>query len=133
MNGNPVNISEINAILWEQLNRVLNCKAMVKNKSDTGMIQSTQESAEKAQCSNVSKAVYCEASDHWIHYKCDKLSEKEITDIENHKVSSYVCKNCSNETSKKRSVKFIFFNIDDFYQTFKNQTLLLKINLVLLF
>ena len=119
MNGNPVNISEINAILWEQLNRVLNCKAMVKNKSDTGMIQSTQESAEKAQCSNVSKAVYCEASDHWIHYKCDKLSEKEITDIENHKVSCYVCKNCSNETSKKDLSNSYFLTLMTFIRLSK--------------
>ena len=51
MNGNPVNISETNTILREQIKRVLNCKDMAKNKSDTGMIQSSHESAEKAPCS----------------------------------------------------------------------------------
>ena len=53
-------------------------------RKDNEMLQSTQESTYKAQClkwkKNVkSKAVYCEASNHWIHYKCDKLSETEIT------------------------------------------------------
>ena len=94
---------------------MLNCKAMAKNKYDTRMIQSTHESAEKAQCSkcnrNVkSKAVYCEAFDHWIHYKCNKLSEKQITDIENHKVSCYryVCMNCSKDPVKKDLYKSYF-------------------------
>ena len=40
-----------------------------------------------------SRGAYCELNDHWIHYKCDKLSEKEITSI-NEESSAYVCSMC---------------------------------------
>ena len=131
LNGNPVNISQLNAKLRTQLDRVLNCKAMARK--DNEKIQSTQEIADKAQCvkckKNVkSKAVYCEASDHWIHYNCDKLSEKEITDIEKHKESSYVCKKCSSERSASGLSESYFLTFDEFYQTFQNPDISQDIN-----
>ena len=68
VNGKPVKISELNAKLRMQLNKVLQCKPMARKESDLGVTQSTQEKEEKTQCvkcnRNVkTKAVYCEASD----------------------------------------------------------------------
>ena len=63
-NANPVNISQLNAKLRTQLDRVLNCKTMARK--DNEKIQSTQEIADKARCVKCkkkyvkSKAVYCE-------------------------------------------------------------------------
>ena len=105
LNGNPIDISEFNTKLRVQLNSMLSGKTMAKDNTDIGMIQAEQEGEQKAQYSKCSrnvksKAVYCEASEHWFHYHCEKLSEQEIAEIENHKVPYYVCEKCKNDRNK---------------------------------
>ena len=59
---------------------------------------------EKANCIECSrnvkrKSTFCTVGAHWIHYHCEKLTSKEIQEIENSKPDAeYKCKICSEET-----------------------------------
>ena len=43
----------------------------------------------------LSKALYCDQGQHWVHYRCLKLNSEEITAIENTEgKNNYICKLC---------------------------------------
>ncbi|MES9882773.1 MAG: hypothetical protein ABW185_18045 [Sedimenticola sp.] len=42
----------------------------------------------------ITRAVLCEMGNHWIHYRCDKLSNPEIEKMASDINSIYNCKNC---------------------------------------
>ena len=42
----------------------------------------------------LSRATLCDQGDHSVHNKCDKLSQQQISDLENGE-GSYTCKSCS--------------------------------------
>ena len=48
------------------------------------------------------KAVFCESGNHWIHYRCERLAQHEITLIEASQLG-YHCKSCSNVASNDQS------------------------------
>jgi hypothetical protein len=47
----------------------------------------------KEPCLENHEAAQCELQGHWVHYKCDKLSRKQITDMSDEK-NMYICGEC---------------------------------------
>lgn len=45
------------------------------------------------------KSSYCDKGHHWTHYKCEKLSEEEITKIEEDKTTDHHCKICISQNA----------------------------------
>ena len=51
-----------------------------------------------------SKAAHCEMGKHWVHYKCDKLTETEINRPETDTDMIYNCKNCLSQNTCPKTV-----------------------------
>ena len=51
-----------------------------------------------------SKAAHCELGGHWVHYHCDKLTDDEISRLENDKDLIYTCKNCLSQNTCPKTV-----------------------------
>ena len=70
----------------------------------------TNTSPEHAKCfkckRNVRKnAAVCQIGNHWIHYRCDKLTDSEITRLHNDQGFIYNCKNCSTQETQCKTVR----------------------------
>jgi hypothetical protein len=46
------------------------------------------------------KSTYCTEGRHWVHYNCEKLSNKEIENVEQGQNSEYTCTICRNNKAK---------------------------------
>ena len=46
------------------------------------------------------KSTYCTEGRHWVHYNCEKLSNKEIENVEQGQNSEYTCNICRNNKAK---------------------------------
>ena len=46
------------------------------------------------------KSTCCTEGGHWVHYNCEKLSNKEIENVEQGQNSVYTCKICRNSKAK---------------------------------
>lgn len=54
---------------------------------------------------NVRKnAAVCQIGKHWIHYRCDKLTETEINRLHNDKGFIYNCKSCSSQETVCKTI-----------------------------
>ena len=66
-------------------------------------------SPEHDKCSKCKKnvrtnAAVCQIGKHWIHYRCDKLTESEINRLHNDQGFIYNCKNCSSHETIRKTV-----------------------------
>ena len=51
----------------------------------------------------VTRASYCDQGDHWVHYKCEKLSQQEIEVLEQSDEVTYTCKLCMHLVSEAQA------------------------------
>ncbi|CAC5411734.1 unnamed protein product [Mytilus coruscus] len=108
INGAKINIEMLNQNLAIKLKEALNSlqqnKVIVKNLDKEQEKQHELQQDEKCfKCKRHcrTRSVMCK-NNHWVHYKCDKLAEKEIEEIEQ-SVHNYVCKICINEEFDTRN------------------------------
>ena len=87
-----LNIDQLNRDLGQQLEQLL-------NNVDINKMNKNRET-DDATCPKCNKkcrtrSTYCTAGQHWVHYKCQKLTNQEIQEIENSKSDDqYQCKLC---------------------------------------
>ena len=104
MEGAPVNVAALNAQLKMQLTRMIGGETSTKSdaarkRRDDLVAVDRDRDSDPIKCLKCgrncqSRAVYCEMSNHWVHYNCEKLSKQEISEIENVRGLKYICKNC---------------------------------------
>ena len=109
LEGAPVNVAALNAQLKMQLIRMIGGEnstkidAARKRRDDRIAVDRNRDSdpikCQKCGRNCQSRAVYCEMSNHWVHYNCEKLSKQEISEIENVFGLKYICKNCKSQSS----------------------------------
>ncbi|CAG2203539.1 unnamed protein product [Mytilus edulis] len=108
INGAKINIEMLNQYLAIKLKEALNSlqqnKVIGKNLDKEQEKQNELQQDEKCfKCRRHcrTRSVMCK-NNHWVHYKCDKLDEKEIEVIEQSE-HNYVCKTCTNEEFDSRN------------------------------
>ncbi|XP_071169795.1 interaptin-like [Mytilus edulis] len=108
INGAKINIEMLNQNLAIKLKEALN--SLQQNKVIGEKLDKEQEKQNELQqdekCFKCrrhcrTRSVMCK-NNHWVHYKCDKLDEKEIEVIEQSE-HNYVCKTCTNEAFDSRN------------------------------
>ena len=64
--------------------------------------ENKQTVAECTKCKKAcqTRAVVCFAKNHWVHFRCDQLTQKEIEAIENKPNNLYMCKSCTHQLEK---------------------------------
>ena len=107
--GIVVNAKGLNDILSTQMQTLLNQRQTGLISKDQLLPQITEDpgsnsppGSEPPKCSVCkrvlrSRGVLCEKGQHWIHYRCDKLSQDEIDRLHNDKGVIFICKQCSKE------------------------------------
>ena len=101
-NNQKVDIASMNKILQGQLIALLN----TENQADklVGGLDSQDRKICYACKRNVkTRAILCDTGDHWVHYRCDKLSEEQILSLEQDDKSQYCCKMCSEKSSNAKN------------------------------
>ena len=99
VDGEQVDITELNALLAKQLSEVLSINN--KQQNTTAITESDsvehQKSIKCIKCGKncQSRAAFCEKTFHWIHYRCDKLSAETVHKIENDTIYKYECQVCT--------------------------------------
>ena len=103
--GAKVNVELLNKNLASKLESALESIDHSKSSLEpTSAISNPHKAVEKChKCNRIckSRAVLCQFG-HWVHYSCDKLSEKDIQTIEKDE-QNYICKKCSNLSLKSPS------------------------------
>lgn len=95
LQGKKVNIDELNRVMNDQLQKLLDATQKMSTNYLPAALASPviPISPEKCtKCKKVcrSRAVMC-SQNHWVHYKCAKLSSSEIDNIENSNDNIYTC------------------------------------------
>ena len=49
------------------------------------------------------RAILCDTGNHWVHYKCDKLSDEQINLLEHDDSNQYCCKMCSKKVVESQN------------------------------
>ena len=109
LEGAPVNVAALNAQLKMQLTTMIggetSTKSVAARKRRAVLVavdrnrDSDPIKCQKCDRNCQSRAVYCEMSNHWVHYNCEKLSKQEISEIENVRGLKYICKNCKSQSN----------------------------------
>lgn len=108
MNGDNINTQKINEILAIKLKEVL--RNLERNDVEQQTLHFSYDSSTVAKCHKCkrrcrSRAVIC-MNHHRVHYKCEKLSEKEINNLEIQDDStSYLCSLCRNSIQNKDTLE----------------------------
>ena len=92
-----LNIDQLNRDLGQQLEQLL--KNVDINKINKNHELRTAETGDATfpKCNKKcrTRSTYCTVGQHWVHYKCQKLTNQEINEIENSKSEDqYQCKLC---------------------------------------
>lgn len=90
-----LNIENLNQKLGSQIQNLLNNDLLQKNNSRE--LLSLEDDATCIKCHKKfrTRSTFCNAGNHWIHYKCQKLTEHEIYVAENSKADEhYECEIC---------------------------------------
>lgn len=93
LNGNKVNLQGLNTLLEEQLQKIYdnrnklsttNCQKSSDNHQVALKNASNNTDTKCIKCNRKvqTRGVFCSKTEHWIHYYCGKLTEKDISDIE---------------------------------------------------
>ena len=100
LNGNQIDLKSLNVLLAQQLTTVLNSMSKSTAKTLDSDSNPQSEVPDDIKCSkckrNVkSRGIWCASCNHWTHYKCERLSDNEISQLEQKSNSNdYVCKSC---------------------------------------
>ena len=73
--------------------------------------QSEVKKAEGERClvcsrNAVTRAAECKIGGHWVHYRCDKLTDDEINRLENDSGFIYNCKRCSTKATTPKTIVY---------------------------
>ncbi|CAC5409621.1 unnamed protein product [Mytilus coruscus] len=89
---------ELNRQLGNQLQNLLHKDNNSTNGRETNKkleVENSNETCTKCNKRCKTRSTYCDKGSHWVHYKCQKLSELEIQRAENSKSDNYYeCKLC---------------------------------------
>ena len=130
-NGKEVNLKKLNEMFTTQLNQILetlNSKTEtdLKTKNDSALQVKTDlksvDDGDSIRCIGCKKncrknAVYCTTGSHWVHYRCEKLNDKQIKEIESDSTQEYCCKLCAtnsnhNDSSQNLALPSISYNTE---------------------
>ena len=103
-NNEKVDIARMNKVLQEQLVALLNAE---KQADISNVDQELQERKICYVCKrNVkTRAILCDTGNHWVHYRCDRLSEEQILSLEQDDKGQYCCKMCSGKVAGSHSIE----------------------------
>jgi len=108
VNGEDINTQKINEVLAIKLKEVLRnleSNDVEQQSLNISCDSSTVEKCHTCKRSCRSRAVMC-MNQHWIHYKCEKLSENEIKNLEKQDDNtSYLCSLCRHSIQNKDTLK----------------------------
>ncbi|CAC5402801.1 RAG2 [Mytilus coruscus] len=95
VNGIRINVKKMNHLLASQLQDIINNMNQNTKQADPAFVEEQTEKCLKCRRICRSGAVYCK-NGHWVHYKCEKLSEAQILHLEDNKesTSTYSCQQC---------------------------------------
>jgi hypothetical protein len=86
LNGKHINVKNLNEKLEDEMKKL----KLPQQHQDKEISTSTENTVEmdnerccKCKRNVLSKALYCDQGQHWVHYRCLKLNSEEITAIEN--------------------------------------------------
>jgi hypothetical protein len=90
-----LNIDQLNRDLGHQLEQLLNNVDINKMNKNHETVQTGDTTCPKCNKKCRTRSTYCTDGQHWVHYKCQKLTNQEIQEIENSKSDDqYQCKLC---------------------------------------
>jgi hypothetical protein len=125
-NNIEAHLKNLSVKMAEQLTKLLQAR-LVDNSTrsqETNELSnpsiSSSSSINCIKCKNKykTKSTYCTEGRHWVHYNCEKLSNKEIENVEQGQNSEYTCNICRNNKAKTSMIaielpkKKISSNID---------------------
>jgi len=88
-----LNIDQLNRDLGHQLEHLLNNVDINKINNNHETVETGDATCPKCNKKCRTRSTYCTAGQHWVHYKCQKLTDQEINEIENSKSDDqYQCK-----------------------------------------
>jgi len=102
-----ISLDELNHQLADQLEDLLN---RGQNSSQTEFRNPTSPETQNISCLKCNKkcrtrSTYCTTGKHWIHYRCQNLTETEIEKIEKTKPEEeYTCKVCYDPTNNRLAI-----------------------------
>ncbi|CAC5401530.1 MLL3 [Mytilus coruscus] len=102
INGENIDIRETYKVLAQKLDGILQQSSYDSNKHHHVNEHNNTNEVEKCQKCKRScrtRAVDC-MNKHWVHFKCEKLSETDIKQLENQDNSTYECSMCRNNLHK---------------------------------
>lgn len=111
-NGQEVNLKKINEIFTIELKQIVE-KLKTKVQTNTESVPQAKMSVksidegENIQCIGCKKncrknASYCTTGKHWVHYRCEKLNDKQIKETEDTSTQEYCCKFCMPDLNSER-------------------------------
>ena len=90
-----LNIDQVNRDLGQQLEQLLNNVDINKMNKNHETVETGDTTCPKCNKKCRTRSTYCTDGQHWVHYKCQKLTNQEIQEIENSKSDDqYQCKLC---------------------------------------
>ncbi|CAG2245584.1 unnamed protein product [Mytilus edulis] len=102
-NNTKLNIDDLNAMLREQLTSILNANQMKYEEVNS---QNTQDKdSDNIACIKCTrncrtKSTYCSTGNHWVHYRCQNLTQEDITEVEKGENNTYTCTFCTGDSKK---------------------------------
>lgn len=88
--NNRINIVKLNELMRRKLEEAVNKKDQESNMTDTN----SNIDCIKCRRACRSRSTYCNTGNHWVHYRCQKLSPMEIEEAEADELGHYTCKLC---------------------------------------
>ena len=90
-----LNIDQLNRDLGQQLEQLLNNVDINKMNKNHETVETGDTTCPKCNKKCRTRSTYCTDGQHWVHSKCQKLTNQEIQEIENSKSDDqYQCKLC---------------------------------------
>lgn len=101
INGETIDIQETNKVLAQKLDSILKQSSNDSNKHHVNEHNNTKEEEKCQKCNRICRirAVYC-VNKHWVHFKCERLSETDIKKLEKQDNSTYECSMCCDSQLK---------------------------------
>jgi len=98
LNGKHIDVKNLNEKLEDELKKLKLPQQHQDKEISTNTectVEVDNERCYKCKRNVLSKALYCDQGQHWVHYRCLKLNSEEISAIENMEgKDNYICKLC---------------------------------------
>ncbi|CAG2208929.1 unnamed protein product [Mytilus edulis] len=106
LNGTKVDLQSLNKHLEEQLQKMLEERQKsVLEPSKTNQLISKIDPAKclKFKRNVQTKGVYCSAGEHWIHYRCARLKDADISALKDNNTNNFCCIICTESKSDQHT------------------------------